>query len=281
MSGKLCLWATIGLLALSGSALADEPAMAVYPAPASSSVGSGYEPTPEQLGLAIRNELSAHPDVLMGMALAATLEQKRHEQEVAKAVLDYFGSHMVSMHHAVWIGDHTRQDTAFAFVDYSSIYASVFVNALNEFAHKNGVRILLLPGSMDERSRQSAILVTALAHGQDFGAFVSKMLESKKEYSGHPESYAPIADVDAAKAMFDDPGVVDDVDLAHLVLLALDMKQPMAMMYRSTRYVGNLADSDEMSLFYSKGDPAMNADLAAKASPPLTPSPPGGTPVKP
>jgi len=168
------------------------------------------------------------------------------------------------------VGDRNQENTVFAFVDYSSIYASVFIKALNEFAHKNAARVLLLPGSMDDKSRESAMLVTALAHGPAFAAFIAKLQAAGTAYSGKPQDYLNTEAVKQAGDLGNNLEILDDVDLSHMVLIALGMKQPMAMMYKSRRFVGNMADSDEMTAFYAQGDANSGEDAAGSNLAPLS-----------
>jgi hypothetical protein len=187
------------------------------------------------------------------------------QASVDSAILQYFGLRLAKLKHAVWVGDVSLPDTAFAFVDYSSPFVGEYLGAVEDFAKKRHARVIVLPGYVDPAQRPAAVQAAAIAAGGKFVSFFGAVREKGRSYSGAPVDLLVDQDRPAILSLEDDDGVVEQVELVHLVLLSKHLAQPMALVMEGRMFIGNLTDGDEMAAFFAPLPSFSDAGHAASA----------------
>jgi hypothetical protein len=196
----------------------------------------------------VLTEMSRDPEKLFALTMGVIKEKKNQAAAVETAVNRFFMTQVAGMKKAVWLGDAKSASTGFVFVDWSEPFAPAFLKAVETFADKAGVRILVLPGWVDERQRHSAVLASWLIENGQFVDFYSKVSADPKVYSGNIESF--VDDKISMAGAENSYETVSVVEAAHLYLVAKGVKHPTYLTLNGKAYVGDIESPDEMLEFY-------------------------------
>jgi hypothetical protein len=199
-------------------------------------------------------------------ALRTFVDQEQSLSVLRDGVLRYFAVRLAGMKHAVWFGDTRSERTAFVFVDYGSKYAMAFLDAVEKFTEKAGVRCLVLPAYLEESERPAALAAAGLAIAGAYPAFFETRRKAPRAYGGAPLDGLSGDEDKRVEAAAGSVEAAEQADLARLVLLALGAKQPTMLRMAQRTYVGDLTDAEAMTAFFAERSDAAKASESALES---------------